>query len=121
MRSLTTEAVYLISINSRIVIMMRMITFLKPLISFLFVVSHLLTSVRGSRGTHLTTFLWHNYFKIKALNSQLFLAFFICCIFYKLSICIYRIRYYKYPSLLLVDIYTYRFFLMTLIYIQKLF
>ena len=96
MRSLTTDGVYLTNINSRIVIMMRMITFLKPLISFLFVVSHLLTSVRGSRGTHLTTFLWHNYFKIKALNSQMFLAFFICCNFYKYFICAYQIRYYRY-------------------------
>ena len=79
MRSLTTDGVYLTIINSRIVIMIRMITFLKPLTSFLFVISHLLTSVRGSRGTHPTTFLWHHYYKIK--NAKISIDF---SIFYML-------------------------------------
>ena len=96
MRSLTTDGVYLTIINSRIVIMIQMITFLKPLASFLFVISHLLTSVRGSRGTHPTTFLWHNHYKIKMLEFQLILAFYICCNFYKYIICACQARCYRY-------------------------
>ena len=76
MRSLTTDGVYLTIINSRIVIMAIMITFLKPLISFLSVISHLLTSVRGSRGTHPTTFLWQNYYIIFSIKTSIYIGVF---------------------------------------------